>query len=557
MPWRSTGRKAERESSMSASGSFRQRLGRLSPLIGVLLAFAAAWGVLFVAIPPSRQDFPLNDDWAYARGFFGWARGEGIHYWGQPSMPQLGQWLWALPFVQIAGESHVVLRLTTILVASLGVAAFYDLLRREAGLAGPQAAFASLALAFNPLYFLLAGTFMTDATALAVSLVALALYARALRGGRLAPLIAAATAATLAIITRQNAVTAPVAVGLAVWWRRPDLRWEPRWVLALLLPVAVGYVADSWFGARPDVARVPLKAPTVERVLLLLYTATHTAGLAALPLVAFVRLRGSWLAFIAGLLVMAQGALYGLDHSGQFPYGGLFPYRGNMITPWGTFENHFEVPGDRPVVLGTAVRVALTVAGCIGGAFLLARLFERRWAELFSAPVILFTLLHLPFLLIWPPQFDRYFLVFLPGALWLAAGIPADRLRWKAGMAVLALECCFSVGLMHDWLAWNAARWEVGRRALARGIAAADIEGGFEWVGWYSPNPVAHGDSTFPRGLVLSLTQNLFPHLTGRFALSFSVRPGTGVVDAAPYRSWLLFGREEMFFLLERPADPP
>src|SRR5207248_358482 len=140
------------------------------------------WIVIFADLPPHRQEFPLNDDWAYSRGVFGLARGEGIHYWGQPSMPQLGQWLWALPFVWLLGESHVGLRLSTLLLSGLGVLAFYELLRGEAGLPRPRAAFTAAALAVNPLWFVLSGTFMTDVPALALSLIALALYARALRG---------------------------------------------------------------------------------------------------------------------------------------------------------------------------------------------------------------------------------------------------------------------------------------------------------------------------------------------------------------------------------------
>ncbi len=539
---------------MSSSVSSQKQLVRISPLVWVLLAYAAAWALLFVAVPPGRQDFPLNDDWAYSRGVFGLARGEGIHYWGLPSMPQLGQWLWALPIVKIAGESHVVLRLTTILVAALGIAAFYDLLRREAGLTGPHAAFASLVLAFHPLYFLLAGTFMTDVTALATSLVALALYARALRSGRLAPLLAAGTTATLATITRQNAVTAPLAMGLVVWWRRPDLRWAPRWVLALLLPIALGFVVDSWFGARDDVARVALKAPPVERSLLTVYVALHTAGLAAVPLLAFVRPRASWLVFLAALLGIVQGALYCYDNGRLFSYGGLFPYRGNFLTPWGTFDSNAEVPGERPVLLGTQVRLALTAAGCLGAAALFARFLGRRPVEWFGSPLLPFTVLHLPFLLPWPHQFDRYFVVFLPGAVYLAAGTPTDRWRWKPAVVVVGLWCCFSVGLMHDWLAWNSARWEVGRRALQRGIPSADVEGGFEWDGWNSPYVLRQGFPAESRDMVLPGTRDIFPHITGRCALTFTPPPGTVVLDREPYELWLLPGRRDFWLVERRPG---
>src|SRR5271166_1835392 len=70
---------------------------------GLLAGLVVFWGLLFLVIPPWEQNFPLNDDWAFARGAFQFARGEGINYSGWSSMPQLGQWLWACPFVWLFG----------------------------------------------------------------------------------------------------------------------------------------------------------------------------------------------------------------------------------------------------------------------------------------------------------------------------------------------------------------------------------------------------------------------------------------------------------------------
>src|SRR5262249_18742119 len=100
---------------------------RLPLVLLPLLASALAWTILFVAVPPERQDFPLIDDFAFARGAFTFARGGGVDYGGWASMPQLGQWLWACPFLWLLGESHVALRLSTILLSWVGLLAFYAL----------------------------------------------------------------------------------------------------------------------------------------------------------------------------------------------------------------------------------------------------------------------------------------------------------------------------------------------------------------------------------------------------------------------------------------------
>src|SRR5437588_7237564 len=153
-----------------------------------LLASLAAWAVLWVALPPAEQNFPLGDDWAFSHGMFEFVKGNGIHYFQWASMPQLGQWLWATPFVWLLGASHVALRISALVLSWLGLWAFYGLLRYERCSDG-QAALATAALALNPLFFLMQGTFLTDVPALAFALAALMYYTRAIHEGRFTSLL--------------------------------------------------------------------------------------------------------------------------------------------------------------------------------------------------------------------------------------------------------------------------------------------------------------------------------------------------------------------------------
>jgi hypothetical protein len=103
---------------------------------------------------------------------------------------------------------------------------------------------------------------------------------------------------------------------------------------------------------------------------------------------------------------------------------------------------------------------------------------------------------------------------------------------------------------MHDWLAWNSARWELGRRAIQGGMAAASIEGGFEWDLWYSivDGRWSNKRSWQPSGLAISSNPWKAPGLEGHCALSFSEKKGTRIVDREPYQSW--FQRRQMDFYL-------
>jgi hypothetical protein len=524
-----------------------------------LLASLLAWAVLFGSVPYDRQNFPLNDDWAFARGAFLFAKGEGIHYGGWASMPQLGQWLWACPFVWLLGESHTALRLATVVLSWLGLWAFYDLLRQR-GVSPGRAALATGVLAFNPLFFLLQGTYMTDVPALSLALAALALYGRALEradGGRLA---AACSVATLAALTRQNTVAVAL-VAAVLLWRRPELRRRPGWWVGALLPAAVGVAVHLWFGQRPDVQ--PMK-PTVappETLLSLPYIAVHFLALSALPLLLCWPRPALWKRWGWTLAILLACAGYWLLYGNFLPYGGLFPYADNMLSPWGAFAgSEFTGPfvvGSRPVLLDTTARVILSLLGCLAGAALVDRLLARRgdW----GSPLVLFTILQVPFLLIAVEFYDRYLLFFLPGALAVAAAAaeaaPRSRAWGAAGLAVAVLVGVLSVGLMHDWLAWNGARWALGRRAVPS-VNALDIEGGLEWDGWYTL-PLKASPTPEPlRWPVLPFTRKRFPAVRGRLALSFSHLRGTQVVDTEPYDLWLNPG-EHRFYLLAVPPLPP
>jgi len=101
---------------------------------------------------------------------------------------------------------------------------------------------------------------------------------------------------------------------------------------------------------------------------------------------------------------------------------------------------------------------------------------------------------------------------------------------------------------MHDWLAWNAARWELGQQAVAnKMIPPTNIEGGFEWDGWFTSadpqRPLANPERTQPvnetPGLNLLLSRYYFPAVNGRYALSFSKLPESEIIGAKSYQLWL------------------
>jgi len=200
------------------------------------------------------------------------------------------------------------------------------------------------------------------------------------------------------------------------------------------------------------------------------------------------------------------------------------------------------------------------VLGCFAGGWLLDRLVDKLHRGAFwSDPILLLAALQIPLLMLLGNLFDRYVLFFLPAALYAAAEKRSkDESHWLPAMALLVGFGLVSLGLMHDWLAWNSARWALGRRAVnERGIDPRDIEGGFEWNGWHAPVPRRPDTSIQRTALVLKFSQDYFPHVTGRYALSFSEMPGTIVVDSEPYREWLPPGQKKFLLIQPAPKSAP
>jgi hypothetical protein len=138
-----------------------------------------------------------------------------------------------------------------------------------------------------------------------------------------------------------------------------------------------------------------------------------------------------------------------------------------------------------------------------------------------TRPLVFFSLLHLAALVVAPKYYDRYLLPVVPGVLAIAAW-EHRRPRWKAGLAALVLLGGLAVCMTHDWLSWNAACWNLGRRAAAQGIEPGDIQSTMEWDFWYPRNRPSH----YRLRLLLAPSREQAPLDTEPFTLWFPPRKG-------------------------------
>ncbi|MCC6372712.1 MAG: glycosyltransferase family 39 protein [Bacteroidia bacterium] len=131
-------------------------LARNKYMVLLLLIFI----VSEIIVNPSGN-FPLNDDWSYAKTVLIFIKEGDIFIGTWCAMTLASHVLWGFLFTKIFGFSFLSLRVSTLVSSLIGLFVLNQLVIKISG--NKLFAFAAcLVLLFNPLYFNLSNTFMTD-----------------------------------------------------------------------------------------------------------------------------------------------------------------------------------------------------------------------------------------------------------------------------------------------------------------------------------------------------------------------------------------------------------
>jgi len=193
-------------------------------------------------------------------------------------------------------------------------------------------------------------------------------------------------------------------------------------------------------------------------------------------------------------------------------------------------------------VLSFSQRLLIKLAGYLGAILLLwsgvegvKRIWTNRKSEsakyFFKLGVLFFLISYILYLIIDRHNFDRYMLPLIPFAL-LILPRSAGR-KWWQSLIILIPIILFTIGGTHDYLAWNKARWNALNHLLAEGITANEIDGGYEFNGWYQTNDV-NPDNRFSKSWWFVDDD--------RYAIAFTTYKNYEVMKAYPFNSYLSFG---------------
>src|ERR687894_1630279 len=224
-------------------------------LLTVYVAFALA-----AVVVPTLAPVATTDDWAYARSAHILLDEARLTVFPVVAATSVFQIVWGAHFGFILEPTLGVFRLSTVVITALGGLALYGLCR-DLGVARARGALGVATFLFNPLVFVLAFTFMTDAHFMALLVVATWLYAKALEpetvNGRL--LVAGSGVAALAFLTRQQgALIVPAVAAYLLVARRVQFDRASLVLLVQLVTLPAVAIAGyyTWLSYGNDVPTV-------------------------------------------------------------------------------------------------------------------------------------------------------------------------------------------------------------------------------------------------------------------------------------------------------------
>jgi hypothetical protein len=531
-------------------------------LISLVVACASA-------LVYSDVDSPLIDDWTYA--------------WSVEHLLETGQlrvldWsshypvvpiLWAVPFVQALGFSFATLRLSTIVLAWIGVLAFFFMLRL-AGVDRVTSVLGTLLLFFNPVFFVLSHSFMTDVPLVSVMNIAIAFYLLWNARGGTSSLGIAGVFSLASFLVRQLGALVPLASIAALGGSRPASRTATaRHVLVgVLLPVAL--IGVAWWRIQTTLGPTSVYAEKTWALKFLLSAeglrpqtwAIYAVGMlhALMHLGFFLAPLALWAAPRTSRksLIWSAGAVTALIVVSVLANGHL----PRLLEP-GEMLSLNELGASRPLIRGRfPVRTLpswamIIVVGLVlaSAAVLLARLVTALRSSRGDTRIVAFhTLLQSGAVAMLWLYYDRYYLPLLPGCMWLLLNA-IDRTRASRLMlaAAIVVSAAVSITGTIDNFRYSAAVLAARESLLRQGASVAEVDAGYPLNGWWL---YAHPQN-LPSGW---RPESDVPFVTNSRRLPYTVAnsqlEGYSVVRVVAWSSlWSVSDR--VYALRAQPAESP
>ena len=465
------------------------------------------------------DNVPLIDDWVYAWSVEHFLKSGELRVLDWSAFYPLVQIIWAGLFAYFFDFSFFALRLSTLVLAWLGLGAFFFTLR-ALGIDRFLSALGTLALLFNPVFFVLGHSFMADVPFVSAMNIAILYYVLWVKQNRSIYLCMGSTFAMVAFLIRQTGGMLPLVplvyllLNRIVSGERRELPWLQ--VLFLLLPL-LGMGLTIWWirDIHGPTSQYLQKADALKYFFSMsswlnprswwvyyngmLHALVHL-GMVLSPLAPvslWSRSRG--LLLLSSSFVIVITGLY-LWHFGKLPKPPLM---------FGQTLSLEELGASRPLIHGakylteipTWIRQVLLGISLISAIGIIAALLESirdrsRWmsqggAVVFITGLLLFSTIEA----LWQ-YYDRYYLALLPGLIvLLISGLKQTKITKVVIVTGVLVSGTISVSGTIDNFRFNRAVSNAHEWLLSEKVAPWQIDAGYVLNGWWL---YAHPDNLPP-----------------------------------------------------------
>lgn len=507
-------------------------------------------------------DFPLNDDWSYAlaiKHFY--ATGE-INPGKFPAMSLCTQILWGYMFTKVFGFTFMALRLSTIVSAIIGLVFIYKL-TFQIGRHAKVSALACLVLLFNPIFFNLTNTFMTDVHFNTILIVCIYYMYNYFNNPRLAYYLLFTFFSVALVLLRQYGIILPACFFIASFFgsnmkKKQILLGVVPFVFTLVtLKIYENYLsgilprhAAYMFSGNTDLLSSSFWFKFIENLnvrgketVMILLEFSMPFILVFLPsLMQNLGRRLVLIVFLTDLLVFY--ILYKAPGEGL---GGIFY---NMIVGPETFYESFtgarhNVSDSFGFIL-TGLKIISGFISLFGISMCILRINTKEKLKRYLRPdlvcLILLIISYIFMIINTISYFDRYLIPLFALIIILFAYLTVGKLNLiPLALIPLAFWAYVSVLGTKDYLELNRKRWEAYQNLRQQqGAHRDEINGGFEVNCWYEGEGVGWKD-------IMDLSKF-------RYLIQFNNEAGFKKLQSYPFQRYLPY-KTDTIFVFEKSAN--
>ncbi|WP_452226612.1 glycosyltransferase family 39 protein [Lacinutrix cladophorae] len=465
------------------------------------------WLIIILVINPIG-DFPLNDDWCYAKSVKtlyedGYLK---LYNWGE--MTLVSHVYWGYFFTKIFGFSFTILRFSTLVMGFATILGVYQLCKL-ANVSRWISLFTAVLCMVNPIFLSLSFSFMTDVPFYCLTIWILYFSSKALKTNKWQPIIWALFLCIWAFLIRQLAIVFPIVWLLTVILSKKitlknSIKAVAPLFILLLFSLWFSYYMEAngllqeRYNSKFNVLITSLKNINFQLIKLTttyLLTSMAYLGFLMAPLY-FIYIQNNtfkgvkiaitiWTVLVMVFIVKMNKVLPSLDNIWiDFGVGPTTLIVDNT-------SDFTQAPSNKAPrlfwLLITAIGVFCSVALLLKSRIMLLAIFYKKTVSPIVILAFVFVVVYLsPFLIV--GVYDRYLLPLFPVTILFLFGdkkLGLSKTSKYFTMLFLGVLTWFSVFATHDYLSWNRVRWQVLEGLQEKGVSINHIQGGVEFTTWH------------------------------------------------------------------------